>query len=107
MGFTLSEAEGDYQSTGVAERRKLPGVSNSDQRESQNDGFLGVLFFLGTPMTETKKIQELTRISAFLSDSVISGEPKEWRQIVRKTIRRIDDVIERLEAERVSARKVE
>jgi hypothetical protein len=47
-------------------------------------------------MTEYEKIQELARISESLSKAVRSAEPQEWRQIVRKTIRRIDDVIERL-----------
>jgi hypothetical protein len=51
-------------------------------------------------MTESEKIQELARISASLSQAVRSAEPEEWRQIVRKTIRRIDEVIERLEKDR-------
>ena len=56
-------------------------------------------------MTESEKIQELARISASLSKAVRSAEPEEWRQIVRKTIRRIDDVIERLETARTKTDK--
>jgi len=51
-------------------------------------------------VTDPEKIQELARISASLSRAVRSAEPAAWRQIVRKTIRQIDDVIERLETER-------
>lgn len=56
-------------------------------------------------MTEFEKIQELARISESLAKAVRSTEPQEWRQIVRKTIRRIDDVIERLETAHATGRK--
>jgi hypothetical protein len=56
-------------------------------------------------MTESKKNQELARISASLSEAVRSAEPEEWRQIVRKTIRQLDEVIERSEAARAKQGK--
>jgi len=52
-----------------------------------------------------KTQQELARISASLSRSVHSAEPEDWRQIVRKAIRQIDDLIERREKDRVEIGK--
>jgi hypothetical protein len=40
--------------------------------------------------------QELANISAALSKALQTSTPEEWRKLLDKAIRQIDDVIERL-----------
>ncbi len=50
-------------------------------------------------MNAPKKTQEeLAAIRVTLSRAIASADPEEWQEIVRKTIRRIDKIVERLDS---------